>query len=54
MATKDQKQALQAMKENKDFNLETSNGHIYHICGILSKLENGQQFIAIKGRWVPV
>ena len=46
--------ALQSMKENKNFNLKTTSGYIYHVGGILNKLENGNHYIAIKGKWVQV
>ena len=35
-------------------NLKTSFGYIYLAGGILSKLDNHEHFIAIKGRWVKV
>jgi len=54
MAIKDKRKALELMKQNKEFNLQTQEGFIYHSGGILNKLVGTEHYICHKGRWVLV
>jgi len=49
--TKEMGDAIQAVKDGRDFNLKTDKGFIYCAGGILCKLEDNKHFIAINRRW---
>ena len=52
--TTDKQQSLKAIEQDKDFNLQTEEGFIYYIGGILNKLVGTEHYICHKGKWVSV
>lgn len=52
MKTKDIEHAYKCAREHKDFRLKTTKSIIFLTGGILTKLENDEQYFAIGGKWV--
>jgi hypothetical protein len=48
------KNVLKCVREGTNFNFKTPRGFIYMVGGILSKLEDGNQYICINKKWVKV
>lgn len=51
---KDNRKALEKLRDGLPFNLQTSKGFLMHVGGVLSKLEGDSQFIWLNGKWVKI
>ena len=45
---------LKSFREKDQVNLKTKKGYIFKAGGILSKIDDNKQYLAINGKWVEV